>query len=77
MRFIRTEDWRPSGINDLEPAAWNALRHAGSACVVAGPGAGKTEFLACGTAWKIDPLMECAPRGGQNQAAVLTVCRAC
>lgn len=46
MRLIRLEDWRPSGINDLEPAAWNALRHAGSACVVAGPGAGKTEFLA-------------------------------
>jgi superfamily I DNA/RNA helicase len=46
MRLIRPEDWRPSGIDDLEPAAWNALRHAGSACVVAGPGAGKTEFLA-------------------------------
>ncbi len=46
MRLIRPEDWRPSGIDDLEPAAWNALRHAGSTCVVAGPGAGKTEFLA-------------------------------
>jgi len=46
MRLIRPEDWRPSGIDDLEPAAWGALRHAGSACVVAGPGAGKTEFLA-------------------------------
>ncbi|WP_448140415.1 UvrD-helicase domain-containing protein [Sphingopyxis fribergensis] len=46
MRLIRPEDWRPSGIDDLEPAAWNALRHAGSSCVVAGPGAGKTEFLA-------------------------------
>lgn len=46
MRLIRPEDWRPRGINDLEPAAWSALRHAGSACVVAGPGAGKTEFLA-------------------------------
>lgn len=46
MRLIRPEDWRPRGIDDLEPAAWNALRHAGSACVVAGPGAGKTEFLA-------------------------------
>lgn len=46
MRLIRPEDWRPSGINDLEPAAWHALRHAGSASVVAGPGAGKTEFLA-------------------------------
>ena len=46
MRLIGPEDWRPSGIDDLEPAAWNALRYAGSACVVAGPGAGKTEFLA-------------------------------
>ncbi|WP_292046818.1 MULTISPECIES: UvrD-helicase domain-containing protein [unclassified Brevundimonas] len=46
MRLVRPEDWCPSGIDDLEPAAWNALRHAGSACVVAGPGAGKTEFLA-------------------------------
>src|SRR5690606_23112955 len=46
MRLIQPEEWRPSGINDLELAAWNALRHAGSACVVAGPGAGKTEFLA-------------------------------
>ncbi|TIO24004.1 ATP-dependent helicase [Mesorhizobium sp.] len=46
MRLVRPEEWRPRGIDDLEPAAWNALRHAGSACVVAGPGAGKTEFLA-------------------------------
>lgn len=46
MRLIRPDEWRPRGIDDLEPAAWNALRHDGSACVVAGPGAGKTEFLA-------------------------------
>ncbi|GLI95223.1 UvrD-helicase domain-containing protein [Methylocystis echinoides] len=46
MRLVRPEDWRARGIDDLEPAAWNALRHGGSACVVAGPGAGKTEFLA-------------------------------
>ena len=31
----------------------------------------------CQSARKRDPLLECAPRGGQNQAAVLTVCRAC
>jgi hypothetical protein len=43
---IRPEDWRPQGIDDLEPAAWDALRHEGSIRVVAGPGAGKTEFLA-------------------------------
>jgi superfamily I DNA/RNA helicase len=46
MPFIAPDEWRPVGINDLEPAAWTALRHAGSASVVAGPGAGKTEFLA-------------------------------
>lgn len=39
------EDWLPHGIADLEPAAWEALR-AGSALVTAGPGAGKSEFLA-------------------------------
>jgi superfamily I DNA/RNA helicase len=43
---IRPELWKPRGIADLEPNAWEALRHPGSACVVAGPGAGKTEFLA-------------------------------
>lgn len=43
---VGTESWKPRGIDDLEPTAWEALRHSGSACVVAGPGAGKTEFLA-------------------------------
>lgn len=38
-------DWRPRDIEDLEPAAWNALR-AGTASITAGPGAGKSEFLA-------------------------------
>jgi superfamily I DNA/RNA helicase len=46
MGWVRPENWRPRGIDDLEPNAWHALRHNGSACVVAGPGAGKTEFLA-------------------------------
>lgn len=46
MPLIRPEDWRPRGIEDLEPDAWRALRQVGSTCVVAGPGAGKTEFLA-------------------------------
>ncbi|MEV0392925.1 UvrD-helicase domain-containing protein [Polymorphospora rubra] len=44
--LIPAADWRPSGVDDLEPAAWNALRDPGNAAVVAGPGAGKTEFLA-------------------------------
>ncbi|NOK07885.1 UvrD-helicase domain-containing protein [Corallococcus exercitus] len=46
MPLIRPQDWRPRGIDDLEPGAWRALRQAGSTCVVAGPGAGKTEYLA-------------------------------
>ncbi|OZF32335.1 hypothetical protein CH296_12245 [Rhodococcus sp. 14-2496-1d] len=39
------KDWHPHDIEDLEPAAWDALR-AGTASVTAGPGAGKSEFLA-------------------------------
>ncbi|MEV0948997.1 ATP-dependent helicase [Promicromonospora sp. NPDC050249] len=39
------QEWRPHGIQDLEPAAWAALR-AGTASVTAGPGSGKSEFLA-------------------------------
>ncbi|TGR65551.1 ATP-dependent helicase [bacterium M00.F.Ca.ET.194.01.1.1] len=54
MQFTRPEDWRPRGIDELEPAAWDALRHSGSACVVAGPGAGKTEFLAQKAAYLLD-----------------------
>ena len=46
MPRIPPDDWRTRGIEDLEPQAWRALRQAGCACVVAGPGAGKTEFLA-------------------------------
>ena len=30
----------------------------------------------CDSACNVDPLLECAPWGGQGQAAVLTVCRA-
>jgi superfamily I DNA/RNA helicase len=43
--MMNPDDWRPHGIEDLEPAAWDALR-AGTASVAAGPGAGKSEFLA-------------------------------
>jgi len=43
---IAQNDWRPVGIDELEPEAWSAVRHPGSSFVVAGPGAGKTEFLA-------------------------------
>lgn len=45
-RMVASGLWRPTDIEDLEPAAWDALRHTGNAAVTAGPGAGKTEFLA-------------------------------
>jgi superfamily I DNA/RNA helicase len=44
--LIPATAWRPIDVDDLEPAAWSALRHTGNAAVVAGPGAGKSEFLA-------------------------------
>ncbi|OMR52464.1 DNA helicase UvrD [Burkholderia pseudomallei] len=54
MVLIRPEDWRPRGIDALEPDAWRALRQVGSTCVVAGPGAGKTEFLAQRAAYLLE-----------------------
>lgn len=47
MSLVRPQDWRPQGVNDLEPRAWEALRQTErSVLVTAGAGAGKTEFLA-------------------------------
>jgi hypothetical protein len=46
VSLVHPENWHSSGIDNLEPDAWRALRQPGCACVVAGPGAGKTEFLA-------------------------------
>ncbi len=39
-------DWVPLDVPELEPAIEDAIRDAGNVAVVAGPGAGKTEFLA-------------------------------
>ena len=46
MPLVPSAEWQPHGIEDLEPNAWSALRHDGSVSVVAGPGSGKSEFLA-------------------------------
>ncbi|WDF73048.1 UvrD-helicase domain-containing protein [Novosphingobium sp. KACC 22771] len=47
MALIRPADWRPQGVADLEPRAWEALHETTlNVCVTAGAGAGKTEFLA-------------------------------
>ena len=43
---MRPEDWRPRGIDRLEPAADTVVRCLDNVCVQASPGAGKTELLA-------------------------------
>ena len=54
MKFIQSEHWQPQGIDDLEPNAWQALRRRESISVIAGPGAGKTEFLAQKAAYLLE-----------------------
>lgn len=54
--------WQSTGIKDLEPAAWNALRDEACTAVVAGPGAGKTEFLAQRAAYLLQTGLCRAPR---------------
>jgi superfamily I DNA/RNA helicase len=47
MSLVRPQDWKPEGVADLEPRAWEALRETErSVLVTSGAGAGKTEFLA-------------------------------
>lgn len=43
---MESDEWEPAGIRELEDGAWDALRDEGCTAVIAGPGAGKTEFLA-------------------------------
>ncbi len=63
MPLIRPEVWRPLGIDDLEDRAWTALREtAGSVCVTAGAGAGKTELLAQKAAYLLQTGICPAPR---------------
>lgn len=62
MRRIEPAAWRPQGLGDLEPNAWTALREQGCVAVVAGPGAGKTEFLAQRAAYLLQTGICPAPR---------------
>lgn len=45
-RRIRTEDWKPVGVDALEANAMKVVRSNENRSVIAGPGAGKTELLA-------------------------------
>ncbi len=62
MRRVSAQDWRPRGVEDLEPEGWRALRQPGCVCVVAGPGAGKTEFLAQRAVYLLETAI-CPPPG--------------
>lgn len=44
--LVEPSKWQPVGIEELEPAADQAVRALSNTLVVAGPGAGKTELLA-------------------------------
>ena len=54
--------WQPTGIAELEPSAWAALFDPGCTAVTAGPGAGKTEFLAQRAAFLLQTGACPAPR---------------
>ncbi|MET9240954.1 ATP-dependent helicase [Nonomuraea sp. NPDC003709] len=57
-----TDAWRPVGIDDLEPAAWQVVRSTVSTSVTAGPGAGKTELLAQRAAYLLQTGVCPSPR---------------
>lgn len=61
-RLVSPELWLPNGIPSLEPNAWIALRRMGSTSVVAGPGAGKSEFLAQRAAYLLETGLCKAPQ---------------
>src|SRR5687768_3683317 len=46
MAKVDPAAWIPTGIADLEDAAWDVVRSNANSAVTAGPGSGKTELLA-------------------------------
>ena len=60
MPRVSPDKWRPHGVDSLEPNAWTALRAQHNTSVMAGPGAGKTEFLAQRAAFLLESGI-CAP----------------
>ncbi len=63
MSVVRPEEWQPQGVEFLEPNALRALRETErSVLVAAGPGAGKTEFLAQKAAYLLQTGLCPAPK---------------
>jgi superfamily I DNA/RNA helicase len=61
-RRVQPEDWRPIGVEQLEPNAMTAVRSTDNRSVIAGPGAGKTELLAQRAAFLLQTGAAPAPR---------------
>ncbi|MCH8618043.1 ATP-dependent helicase [Undibacterium sp. TS12] len=61
-RRIRSEDWKPIGVDELEKNALIVVQSAKNRSVIAGPGAGKTELLAQRAAYLLQTGKAPAPR---------------
>jgi superfamily I DNA/RNA helicase len=46
LKICQPKIWKPVGVKDLEPAAFEVVRSLSHKSVIAGPGSGKTELLA-------------------------------
>src|SRR4051794_13557841 len=62
VRRVRPDDWRPSGVDELEPNAMLVVRSDNNRSVIAGPGAGKTELLAQRAAYLLQTGGASAPQ---------------
>lgn len=61
-RRLLPEDWVPVGVPDLEPNALAVVKSTDHRCVLAGPGAGKTELLAQRAAYLLQTGASPAPQ---------------
>lgn len=61
-RRVRSDDWKPVGVEALEANALKVVRSADNRSVIAGPGAGKTELLAQRAAFLFQTGTAPAPR---------------
>ena len=61
-RRVRLEDWKPIGVEELEPNALLVVHSNENRSVIAGPGAGKTELLAQRAAYLLQTGLSPGPR---------------
>jgi superfamily I DNA/RNA helicase len=61
-RHVRPEEWRPTGIEELEPNALAVVRSNNNRSVIAGPGSGKTELLAQRASYLLQCSLSVVPR---------------